>query len=120
MKQERKLPKLLTGKNLDEVNSPQLPIPKQSEDVGKEIKLVGKDVKELLKETKKGTKALTNVEKILEKADVEKEQSKQKLVIGKAPEQVAPPIQNAVRAEAPVAEQQQPTTPEKEIGRAHV
>jgi hypothetical protein len=73
MRQQKRLPALLTGNNLDTIKSYPPSTPDKSVDLAKEIKVIGKDVKDLLKETKKESKTLISIEKILKKSGEERQ-----------------------------------------------
>ena len=96
MTPERKLPTLLGGKPYQ--NGTGAPSSQQDE-IKKDVKQIGKDVKELLKETKKGTKAFVSVEKILKKAEEDKNQSKQKIDVEEKQKQFTTPAQQAQKNE---------------------
>ena len=97
MKQERKLPTLLGGKPYQ--NGTGAPSSQQEDEIKKDVKQIGKDVKELLKETKKGTKAFVSVEKILKKAEEDKNQSKQKIDVEEKQKHFTTPAQQTQKNE---------------------
>lgn len=109
MRQQKRLPALLTGNNLAYTEQNDRPT-----SVPSEVKQLYKDVKEILKETKKESRTLVNIEKILRKSSEEKQTIEQKPYIEKKSVQGAPV---ASSEKAPTSNRQpvpEDETPQKE------